>query len=62
MLFLMFNLGLKIFCLVFSYVGKEQGMYIVENMIGEHSIPCWSSHTIIYIMLEMLLWICRSGC
>ncbi len=61
MLSLMFDLRLKSFCFIFSYVGKKQGMYIVESMIGEHCIPCWSSHTITYILLEML-WFYRSGC
>jgi hypothetical protein len=62
MLSLMFDLKLKFFCLVFSYVSKEQGMYIMESMIGEHCIPCWSNHTITYILLDMLLWFCRLGC
>ncbi len=40
--------------LVFLYVGESKECLLCNNMIGECCIPCWSSHTIIYILLKLL--------
>ncbi len=58
MLFFMFDPRFKNLHLVSSYVGKKQGMW--RSMTVEHCIPCWSNHTITYILLEMLLLVLQS--
>ncbi len=44
------TLGLRIFVLFFHMLVNDKKCLLRSNMIGKCCIPCWSSHTIIYIM------------
>jgi hypothetical protein len=49
------TLGFRVFVLFFHMLVNGKKCLLWKSMIGNHCIPCWSSHIITYILLRMLL-------